>query len=497
MENKKVNKKVNKKPNKTGLSRHGYSIRKDQLTDSELAKIKADLTATPIVDKAYTFEAKSFAIYGENANKIYTPPHYGLEKFGPPDIDKLKSDLGTKINLKFQGKLRPQQQKIVDAYLDSAKKNGGGIITAGCGEGKTVMALYIAAYLGLKTLFVSHKDFLGNQLIERAHGNFKQNIKGFTPNARIGNLQGKKMDIINKDIVVSTLQSLSKKDYPPSIFQSFGLLIIDEAHHVGAEVYSRALLKTMFPYTLGLTATPERKDGLSYIFKYFLGDIVYQQPHRTDTSIEVKAYHYYNDDPQYSQEVHTYTGNLNTPQMTNQICECKKRNDFILDLVKDLGKKNRNVLILSDRREHLSYLKTEIETRYKLPAGLYLGGMKQSDLDVSSTKLIILGTYSMVSEGFDCPRLDSVILASPKSDVVQSIGRIMRKSPEKRSCAHLIIDIIDTFSTFPNRWYKRKKIYNKSKFAISEFDVDDNIIKTKTKKPISQINKDDVEFLDW
>jgi predicted helicase len=104
----------------------------------------------------------------------------------------------------------------------------------------------------------------------------------------------------------------------------------------------------------------------------------------------------------------------------------------------------RKVLILSDRKEHLNYLKKQIDEKMpKATSGLYVGGMKQSDLKISEEKDIILGTYPMVSEGFDCPALDSVILASPKSDVEQSVGRIMRKKPEDRDRQHIIIDVID------------------------------------------------------
>jgi superfamily II DNA or RNA helicase len=110
--------------------------------------------------------------------------------------------------------------------------------------------------------------------------------------------------------------------------------------------------------------------------------------------------------------------------------------------------------------------------------GLYVGGMKQTDLKISEDKRIILGTYPMVSEGFDCPTLDSVILASPKSDVIQSVGRIMRKKPEDRDRQHLVIDIIDYFGNFAQQWETRKKYYKKQKYQFDEYSYDDNSVRT-------------------
>ena len=197
--------------------------------------------------------------------------------------------------------------------------------------------------------------------------------------------------------------------------------------------------------------------------------------------------------------------------MINNICSCDKRNKIILEELADLIEEGRKVLILSDRKEHLTYLKTEIATRIpKATSGMYVGGMKQTDLKISEECDIILGTYPMVSEGFDCPALDSVILASPKSDVIQSVGRIMRKKPEDRDRQHMVIDIIDYFGNFPQQWETRKKYYKKQKYQFEEFSYDDNTphtivkqgppppIKNKTfKEELSEIdfinNDEDVE----
>jgi superfamily II DNA or RNA helicase len=424
----------------------------------------------------------AFPIYLESQKKIYLPRYYGLEKYGKPKVNKLK-DTGVPANLKFDGSLRPYQINIADIYLKAAKKVGGGIISIGCGRGKTVIGLYIAAAINLKTLVVVHKEFLAEQWKERILGDPSKGIKGFLPNAKVGLLQGKIIDVYDKDIVIAMVQSLSQKAYSETILQDFGLVIYDECHHLSAEVFSRALIKTATRYTLGLSATPTRKDGLTYVFKYFLGDTVYSEAQNEDKTILIKGFHYFNDDPIYCNELTNRMGDFNRPKMINNICSCEKRNKIIMEELFDLIEEGRKVLILSDRKEHLNYLKTQITEKIpKASSGLYVGGMKQSDLKISEEKDIILGTYPMVSEGFDCPALDSVILASPKSDVIQSVGRIMRKKPEDRDRQHIIIDVVDYFGNFASQWDTRKKYYKKQKYQFEEYTYDDNSVRTIVKE---------------
>jgi superfamily II DNA or RNA helicase len=529
----------------TAISRNGYSIPKSQFTDKELTKLKKELTAEPIQQVGYVTQDTSFPIYLESPKKIYLPRYFGIQKYGLAKTNKL---IGTGIpaNLKFDGSLRPYQINIANIYLKAAKEIGGGLISIGCGRGKTVIGLYIAASINLKTIVVVHKEFLAEQWVERILGDAKKNIKGFLPTAKVGRLQGKIIDVEGKDIVIAMVQSLSQKDYPEELLKDFGLVIYDECHHLSAEIFSRALIKTSTQFTLGLSATPDRKDGLTHVFKYFLGDIVYQESQNEDKTILVKAIHYFNDDPEYSAEVQNRMGDPNRPQMINNICNCERRNKVIIQELQKLMDEGRKVLILSDRKEHLKYLMEQIESKIIKPVnepteiekteekieepieetttekkkkkrtskvnvkvdedgnvlddagpnklygkicGLYVGGMKQSDLKISEDKDIILGTYPMVSEGFDCPTLDTVILSSPKSDVVQSVGRILRKKPEDRDRQHIVIDIIDYVGSFASQWETRKKYYRKQKYQFDEYTYDDNSDETIIKNKVTKHRK--------
>ena len=96
------------------------------------------------------------------------------------------------------------------------------------------------------------------------------------------------------------LQSLSMKDYSDKLFKDFGLTIYDEVHHIGAEVFSRVLFRNVTQYSLGLSATMKRKDGLSKVFKMFLGEVVVKKVRKGEDNVLVKAIEYYHEDEEFS-----------------------------------------------------------------------------------------------------------------------------------------------------------------------------------------------------
>lgn len=100
-----------------------------------------------------------------------------------------------------------------------------------------------------------------NQWIER--------IQQFLPNARVGKIQGPIVDVVDKDIVLCMLQSLISKEYDSSLFDQFGFTIIDEVHHISSQTFSTSLFKVVTKYMLGLSATMDRKDGTTNVFKCF------------------------------------------------------------------------------------------------------------------------------------------------------------------------------------------------------------------------------------
>jgi superfamily II DNA or RNA helicase len=438
----------------TYLGNKGYSIYKDSISIKEQNYIRKELTVKPYVPKSSINSAVEFPVYRESNDKLYIPRFFGESLYGKPN--KIKIHSGQDISLNFTGNLMEFQKPIIESYLNKAHSVGGGLLEVGCGCGKTVMALYIISMLKKKTLVMVHKEFLLEQWVER--------INQFLPGAKIGRIQGQLIDTDEKDIVIGMIQSLSKKTYPKSIIDQFGFTIIDETHHIAAEVFSNSLFQIVTTYMLGLSATMVRKDGLSKVFKMFIGEVASKYKRESTDCVLVKAMHYSVDDAEFNDTVLNYNGTPNYAIMIKKICEYNPRTEFILSILKNVvaDKLNEQIMILAHNKNLLSYIYNAINNRNIGSVGYYIGGMKQTDLKISESKKIILATYAMAEEALDIKTLTTLIMATPKTDVTQAVGRILREKHEKP----MVIDIIDGHNLFKKQWLKRQSFYKKNKYNI-------------------------------
>ena len=456
----------------------GYSIYKNSIDIDIVNFIKEELTVKPFIQNSIV-DPPSFPIYQESDKKIYMPRFWGIEYFGFPKMINLKE--GENIDLKFSGKLRIEpvdQGVIVNEYLEKTnfykinnsdnnlteeeiinyKSGASALIDLGCGGGKTVIGLYILSVLKKKTIIFVQKTFLKNQWEER--------IREFLPDARIGTIQAQVIDIEDKDIVIAMVQSISMKSYPSSMFDSFGFAIYDEVHHMSSEVFSNCLKKCNTIYSLGLSATMNRKDGLSFVFKMYLGSICETKSEKEyRDNVIVKAVNFkVLDDDEYNEVETDFRGNIKYSTIMSKVSNNTHRLDFIVNMMKKELEINSNqqIILLAHTRKFLEYMFKSIEKDGFATTGYYVGGMKANDLKISESKKIILATYQMAAEALDIKSLTTLVLATPKSDIVQAVGRIMR---EKHSNP-LIIDIIDEHEPFKNQFQKRRSFYNENKYKI-------------------------------
>jgi len=202
--------------------------------------------------------------------------------------------------------------------------------------------------------------------------------------------------------------------------------------------------------------------------------------------VKVQIHKYFETHIDYSTVKLMWNGKENGAGMINNVCSFMPRTQFIISLLIDILSKepDRRVLILSERRNQLKDIEKFI-VEYKIASvagaagyGYYVGGMKQTDLAISAEKQIILATYQLAAEGFNVPSLNTVIFASPISDIQQSIGRILREPPEKRKYTPLCIDILDDFSIFKRKGAARLKFYNNNKYRVSYY-VDNQEIESE------------------
>jgi len=453
------------------LGKKGYTIPKEYLHPDDLKFLYKDLFVKPVVAGATygvgAAEETAFPVYRENDKKIYLPRFYGQERYGLPS--KTDVEPGLDIALEFSKSIRDYQENIIGVYtkhVDAAlcngslHKGGGGILEVPCGRGKTVMGLKIISLLHKKTLILVHKEFLMNQWIER--------INEFLPGARIGKIQAQVMDIENKDIVIGMIQTLYDKDYPGNTFSSFGLTIIDEVHRIGSEQFSKTLTKIVTPYMLGISATVDRKDKLTKVLYMFIGNKIYTEARKDEDPVCVRGIVYNSSDPQFNEVEYDWKGTPKYSTMITKLCEFGPRSDFIVRVIGDLVKESpeNQIMILAHNRSLLTYLHDAIAYRQIAEVGYYVGGMKQAALQETETKQVVLATYAMAAEALDIKTLSTLVMVTPKTDIVQSVGRILRVKHENP----IIVDIVDSHDVFQNQWNQRKRFYKKCNYRIRQID---------------------------
>lgn len=469
----------------TYITKRGYVILKNEYPDDVIKEVKSDLVVSPIVNPDYSGPAVSFKIYMENRSKMYIPKFYGIQKFGQPKENKIPEPI--KINLTFNGSLRDTQKIPVEKATEAFDKYGGGILSLPCGGGKTVIACYLIAQLKVKTFVLVHKEFLMEQWIERIlEGDPKKGTPAFLPGAKIGRIQGSIVDVEDKDIVIGMIQSISMKDYPIDLFDNFGLVIIDEAHRTPSKEFSKALHKINSKYMLALSATPDRKDGLTKVLKWHVGDMFYRVEEKKEEEclLKIERYVYNSTNDVYASEEINFRGKLNPSCMINNICRFMPRTRFICKKLIENYNEGRTIILLSNRREHLSDIEKILREDYDIDSiGYYIGGMKKEKLKNSETKRFILATFSMAAEGLDIATIDTIFFCSPKTDVEQAAGRIRPRPGCPINIQPKIVDIIDDFSMFSSqaesryRFYKEQRKYEIHTYHVNEDGSSEEMIK--------------------
>jgi len=375
----------------------------------------------------------------------------------------------------------------------------------------TFMTINVISKLKIKTIVIVNKISLMHQ--------WHSELKRFIPGIEVGFIQGQKnIDVEDKHVVIAMLQSLARVDYPDSLFNDIGLTVIDEIQNTPSRGFSKVLGKLSSQYTIGLSATPKRSDGCEYVFQYHIGDIIYQSKVKRKglkpilNTITINSSEYKEI---MSQNKNTGQSQIQFTSMLTDLIQMPKRNRLILEIIKDLVlRESRKILVLSDRREHLKSLKLLLDNdlHSNFTYGLFLGQMKQSDLERSRASQVILATFSAFGEGVSEKDLDTLILTTPKKFIghlkkstknengklEQIVGRIFRKDHTEKH--PMIIDLHDNFSVYKIQSNQRRTFY-KSHFTTSilennKIDLDDYDIKDinttciqRTKK--TEIRKDE------
>jgi superfamily II DNA or RNA helicase len=444
------------------LTKAGYKIEKSKVAN--LLHIKGLLTVKPYIPSVFVKPqyVQSYKVYNETDTHLYVPKHFGIQKFG--EITEVTDVAKTDAKYwEFKGTIRDSQKEVVNSYLCPEPRDG--IISLQTGGGKTVCALFIASNIQVPTIVLVHNTFLRDQWIDR--------ISSFLPNARIGTVQGDKIDVENKDIIVAMLQSVALKEYDRSVFASIGMVIVDECHHIASEAFSRAVPKLTCKHMLGLSATPERKDKLMHVINWFLGPILYKSDtaDKVDAGVRVEVYEFNTDDEEFNTIIYNNSGVMFTTLMVNKLALFEPRNAFINEILEDVfADTTRQILVLTDRVEHTETILKNLPSEIREQSCVL--GRKVSSKDRAEfceSKRILIATYQMVKEGFDVATLNTLVIATPRPDVDQIVGRILRVEKQTRKINPLIIDIVD--SLFRRQFQERLKLYKERNYHVQKMEL--------------------------
>jgi superfamily II DNA or RNA helicase len=288
------------------------------------------------------------------------------------------------------------------------------------------------------------------------------------------------------------------KDYDQEIFNEFGLVVYDEVHHVASKVFSQALMKTSGEYTLGLSATPERSDGLFKVIKWHIGDILYFMEKKIDYRVLVKKIYFRSEDALFIEKKRWFQGRMapNHTTMIDNIAKIQSRNKLIINMINTLKNLGRKILILSYRVEHLVKLKSMIDIiiqndgeQHIYNTYFYMGDTKKGERKMAEKDGdIIFATMQLAEEGLDIAHLDTILFALPvsiqkekgskniKSDktLIQSVGRILRNDKlNELTQIPLVIDISDILSIYQGWSRKRDEVYERKNWYVQSYHYAD------------------------
>jgi len=441
------------------LTSKGYAILKSSLTPQQTKLIQQTLTVSPKSNSKFATAGQPFAVYFESATKFYLPRHWAREQFGKETSDLMSEGVNLPSSISFKGKPFDYQEKIIDSFFAA---DGNGLICVPCGKGKTFMALSIAARIGKRFLVIVDKEFLLNQ--------WKGEMEAFFPGLRTGILQSDRLEVEPEkyDCTICMIQTLVQRDFNTSIFKTYGFTIFDECHHLGASNFSQALLKVQTKKMLGLSATPERDEGLTKVFMWYLGETVFWEKTREkDSTVQVRIVQFKTKDREYIDEPVDYRGEVVMARLLGQVVSCVPRLKAVVNEILDLAKENgRRILVLSERKGHLEAMEQLLG-----PSGhsmsYYIGGMKEEVRESGAkTAKILLATYAMASEAMNIRSLNTVILASPRKKIEQSVGRILRERPSERKVLPIIVDVVDMHGLYQGQFKKRRVFYKKCGYGF-------------------------------
>jgi superfamily II DNA or RNA helicase len=490
---------ISKKPRSTlydtkftiNITRDGTYILIKSHTQEFLKKIKNYFT---LHDKTVMGYFKHTSLWKLTKDKLYIP-RFGsfLLKNKFKTVTYISSILPQNPlpNMRYDGTFKGNQEiiynHIMTKFFNPESVNIGSsglILNEKAGRGKTFLAMYLIGVLKCKTLIVTHNTtMLG--------GWVKEITEKFT-GVSVGQYYGKKK--IDGDIVVGVINSLITDEFKfkketvkaSEYYKTFDFIILDECHEFYSEVRRKLYDKCSPTYMLGLSATPdERNDTLYKVGHYCIGPLLEAEKLEEYSEKEINFKGHvtkisYSGPTEYTEHIITEsTGLTSVPLLIGQICEDPYRLEMVVNLILEQNKLGLNVLVFADRRSYLaiiqealdikSYMLTDENEQRVLESVNLMGGNTALQIrEAEQNNNVILTTYQFMGTGVSIPKLNSVVLTTPrKSKSKQFINRIFRLG-SNYDIERQIIDIVDTKISLKSQWYARKEYYDSQNFPIED-----------------------------
>ena len=395
---------------------------------------------------------------------------------------------GTKVFIKLDLKLREKQKKALKALLSEDQglliastgfgktlalkallSEDQGLLIASTGFGKTIVAAALIAERKVSTLILVNRVELVRQWQTRL-----QTLN--VGSAEVGVWYGTKRKR-TEEIDVASIQSVERMDEEElrQFLSSYGMLIVDECHHVASPNYQRVVSCSAAKYRYGLSATPARKDGKEKIINFLCGPKLI----RVEENLSAKCtYRVLEFDGLF----YPFTENTTYAQLASMLADNEERSRRVIEETVSLYHEGRKVLLLTERVAHQNKLEEMLTNESVLFFNFHarLKEKEREEILLKISKLpanepfILLANGKLIGEGFDLEKLDTVIFSFPfswKAVVTQYIGRVMRRSPSKKHI--LLIDTVDRGNPILERMFrKRQKVYEALGFKPQDVQAD-------------------------
>jgi superfamily II DNA or RNA helicase len=507
------------------ISRDGTYIK--ELSPELTRKIKNYFT---LRNKTIMGYFKETLIYKDIKNKLFIPRFGSFilkNKFKNLEFKNSITPDNKLNHINYIGKFNGNQEIIFNEIINTTfsdksvkKGNSGLILNLQAGQGKSFLGMSLIGYLKCRTLIVVHNSSILQQ--------WEKILKEYIPDAKLGLYYGKKK--IFGDIVIGVINSLIMPDIklpdinsPKDFFDRFDFVIYDECHEYTSSSRNKIFNICNCPYSLGLSATPnDREDNLDKIIHWNIGSILIASNLKDYTLkdipfkgkvIKVK---YLGPDKYTEQLINEKLEMTSVPLMMGQLAEDPYRLKMVIDLTLKQHSKGFNTFVFADRRDYLEQIRLGLEEKAlssqmltnnnemneiekldmqkldmqkldmqkldmqkltiknstNLEAVRLVGGSTSEQMDnAKETKNIILTTYQYMGTGCSIPKMNCLILATPrKSKSRQIINRIFRLGSDY-TIEREIIDIVDWKTTLKNQWNRRKLYYDEQEFTIEEIKV--------------------------